>query len=1260
MKKSKIFKTYITFLISLILLCGLAFYNPSVKKVEATERVPSVSIVSLDHIPFVEGDKNEFLIASTNYTGKVQYQLFYTCETTMGSKWQLINLSGMTNGWTTPVDAQQPINLDISTLDLKADYYRFAIRVRRIGVKGKYSNSYGDYDSAYPFVVDVLKNTDINLNGDIEINKDDFTDKESLKISGVHNSSSNIKYKLHLYDVKNNKWLTNLTNYSDTLEYNLSSLPEGPYIVDIWGKKDESNAKYDGWKLKIINVKKETVPKVAIVSLDHYPFVEGDKNEFFISSEKYTGLVQYQLFYTCQTTMGSNWELINNEQMENSWTKPVNAHEPIKVDISSLNLKSDFYRFAIRVRRVGVEGRYKNQYGDYDDAYPFNVTVSKEADINLGGNMVLSKTDFAKNDNLIISGVENIAKDTQYKLHFYDVVNNKWFTNLTDYTDKIDYDLSDLPIGTYVVDLWCKNSNSTKKYDGWKLKVINITSDIIAVSNVDNIEATTSRNLRYSLPETVNVVLEDGSSKYKPITWNKTPNTKKVGVYEFQGTVLGYDKKVKLTLTVEETIGNSSGNIANLGFVAESNGWIYYSNSTDNDKLYKSTENQDKIVKIGDDIPLYINVLGDWIYYSNLSDEGKLYKIKIDGTQRTKLTNTIVEEIRVENEWIYYLNASQDYEIYKIKTNGTSNTKLTNDMCGNLNIEDDFIYYTNYEDENNIYRIRKDGVGRTKLGNDIAEFINVVNGYIYYVNISDSYKIYKIKTNGTGRQKVTDEQAIFINVANDYIYYTDGADASLHKIKIDGTSKNAVYTGFAVCPNIIGNYAYYLQDDEYIHRTSLLNLNSNYGIFGKSFTSVDTLEKSVLKYGKCELPSEVRAFTANGASEYLPIKWDISEIDTSTAGQYIYEGTVKGYNEKVILKVNVVEITSVSYAYIEKTVPKGTGVDRPNYTYVTATDGNRYECKIEWDAQLQCNDPGEHTYEGTIKGYDKKLIYKLNVIFNEDIPTGPVIAKDGEWIYYRNVYGSQIYRIKQDGTGKMKITDDSAWYYQHTNLEYSNGWIYYNSYNGNLQKIKGDGSEKTVLSTLDTHKGVSELVVDGEYIYFTCGNVGNDIRKIKIDGTDETLLTHTEVVYNLSVKDGWVYYTNNYLENALYKIKADGTEKTKVSEAKVYSFVIQDNYMYYTNSSGINRMNLDGTNILTITPSGHGDIKILGNWIYYLNSADSKIYKIKTDGSNETKLNDASASDYFISDEWIYYLNKKDYDRMYKMKPDGSENQIVG
>lgn len=218
------------------------------------------------------------------------------------------------------------------------------------------------------------------------------------------------------------------------------------------------------------------IPKVAIVSLDHFPFVQGDSNSFYISAKNYTGDVQYQLFYIQESVM-KEWKLIENQDMTNGWTKIANAQTPITVDISKLNLKADYYRFAIRVKRVGVKGLKENPYGDYDDAYPFTLNVEKDASIRLNGEMNIQQTSLTKNDKLVINGVGNLSKDIQYKLHLFDVKKSEWITDLTQYSTATQLNLSYIPEGTYIVDLWAKNNNSNKKYDGWKLEIINIVNN---------------------------------------------------------------------------------------------------------------------------------------------------------------------------------------------------------------------------------------------------------------------------------------------------------------------------------------------------------------------------------------------------------------------------------------------------------------------------------------------------------------------------------------------------------------------------------------------------------------------------------------------------------------------------------------------------------------------------------------------------------------------------------------------------------------
>jgi hypothetical protein len=294
----------------------------------------------------------------------------------------------------------------------------------------------------------------------------------------------------------------------------------------------------------------QTTPKVAIVSLDHVPFVEGDTNAFFISAKGYLGQVQYQLFYIQESTM-TEWKLIDNVNMVNGWTNSIDAKTPIIVDISNLNLKADKYRFAIRVRRVGVQGLKQNSYGDYDDAYPFNLDVVKNSNITLTDNINIEKTDFIKNENLEIKGVGNLSNNVQYKLHLFDVKNNKWLTDLTEYNTNINYSLKSIPEGTYIVDLWVKNNESKNKYDGWKLKIITIKDLKVTSIDLESDIVTINTNSHFEFPTTVDATLSDNTLSKTNVKWNSnTIDTTHTGTQIFYGNVQGFNDSIKLTVNI--------------------------------------------------------------------------------------------------------------------------------------------------------------------------------------------------------------------------------------------------------------------------------------------------------------------------------------------------------------------------------------------------------------------------------------------------------------------------------------------------------------------------------------------------------------------------------------------------------------------------------------------------------------------------------------------------------------------------------------
>lgn len=220
------------------------------------------------------------------------------------------------------------------------------------------------------------------------------------------------------------------------------------------------------------NVKAESLPKVAMVSLEHSPYVEGDKNSLYLVSGDYDGNIQYQVYYNCEATMGDKWQLVTDDRMVNGWTPSVDAHKYTIVDLTKLYLKPGSYKFSIRVKGYDINGVTWDEYGAYDDVYIFNTEVLSSSDLNLSGQLMMDKNEYKFGDNIKIDGIKSAASNVQYKLHLYNVKTGEWINNLTDYSNNISFNIQNIPEGLYIADIWCKSNNSNNKVDGWKLKPV--------------------------------------------------------------------------------------------------------------------------------------------------------------------------------------------------------------------------------------------------------------------------------------------------------------------------------------------------------------------------------------------------------------------------------------------------------------------------------------------------------------------------------------------------------------------------------------------------------------------------------------------------------------------------------------------------------------------------------------------------------------------------------------------------------------------
>lgn len=165
-------------------------------------------------------------------------------------------------------------------------------------------------------------------------------------------------------------------------------------------------------------------------------------------------------------------------------------------------------------------------------------------------------------------------------------------------------------------------------------------------------------------------------------------------------------------------------------------------------------------------------------------------------------------------------------------------------------------------------------------------------------------------------------------------------------------------------------------------------------------------------------------------------------------------------------------------------------------------------------------------------GGSKLLRYNIDTKSSETIVPGMFSRVcniiDG-WIYYDDYDG--LYRVKTDGTNKMKLLDNDV-YYSHID---SCG-IYY-------LKLESD------------------LTIEGYY-------------KVNLDGTDSKMLINDLVSESpFEVYKDYIYY---HQEDGMYRVKKDGTDKKKIINQSIQEFKIIDDHIYYKSQGDLYSAVCDG------------------------------------------------------------------------------------
>lgn len=650
--------------------------------------------------------------------------------------------------------------------------------------------------------------------------------------------------------------------------------------------------------------------------------------------------------------------------------------------------------------------------------------------------------------------------------------------------------------------------------------------------------------------------------------------------------------------------------------------------------------------KISDDATYYLTVADGWVYYNGgtLADNGttlnnvSFYKVRADGSEKTKLGNDVISGIIVIDNWIYYLGDDTG-TICKMRTDGSDNI-LVHDVDGDVElftVADGWIYYFSKAlFDPGIYKIRTDGSEETRLSSDDFNLFDsvaadVADGWIYYCSNDDDH-LYRIRMDGSDRTKLSDDTAEYLTVADGWIYYYGGAldadgesiDSGYYKMRTDGSGKTKILN-YAEYFTIAGGFIYYSSyDGIYRIRT---DGSEETKLSNDHYAEYFTVEDGWIYY-----------FITREYGIYR-MQTGVDAIDGGATEDIAYNG-----------KENNTKAT--------ETPPDPDG----SASAAAAPD----DTPAATPAEVRGNSVSNTINEGLVAQADGWIYY-----------TGGYSEKQINGRYY---YSFAIYKMRDDGTQKTKLSDDFLWISggsacRGPSINVVDDWVYYYTEKsdtqthviteGGIYKMRTDGSDITKLSDAWA-KSIN--VVDG-WIYYSASLGGTKcaIYKMRTDGSDVQKLAD-DAYYYAAVTGGRVYYhvwltevhapMSRVIDEGIYSIATDGTDKKKLIctdwDSDGY-YIVDGEWLYYCDRSGVHKIRTDGTEYTKLSDGRTTRINIAGGWIYYV--TEDGIYKMHTDGSEVSQLIEEDPVERInVVNDWIYYYNYKGF---FRMRTDGSEHQFV-
>ncbi|MDD4541155.1 MAG: DUF5050 domain-containing protein [Eubacteriales bacterium] len=254
-------------------------------------------------------------------------------------------------------------------------------------------------------------------------------------------------------------------------------------------------------------------------------------------------------------------------------------------------------------------------------------------------------------------------------------------------------------------------------------------------------------------------------------------------------------------------IGNSSGNLLNSGLSVEHNGMIYFSNFSDEGKLYKMKPDGSELVKVSDTKGGFFNSYGEWLYF--IDESGGIQKINQDGTGLELVRKEGSEYISLQGEQLYFIDGSGEASsatyryIYRMNLDGSDIEALSDKSANMFCIDGDWIYFIETETAK-LWRIATAGGESELLVDESVSLYCPYEDELFYT-LSEDGTLWRFKE-GEESLQLSEVKASALNVSDGWIYYgktlDDKVGMELWKMQTDGSDNSSLKTPSPILINV--------------------------------------------------------------------------------------------------------------------------------------------------------------------------------------------------------------------------------------------------------------------------------------------------------------------------------------------------------------------------------------------------------------------------------------------------------------------------